>query len=234
MSTLSDLMGTAFSGPLTLSQMNFTAPLDSVPLPEDFKIPEGSTLTFSTTATGKPVAHISGPPQGDPSRHWAPNTKENQQVASTNSKAYKVVLTDGTERVVEANSVVEADGRLKFTGAVEGHESNYSQDTVASFLSDSVVEYGVVPVHEEAKVGHNTYRVFFTEGSSQEVQADKVLYTKGSEKGNGQFTFVTSVRSGENRTEYLIGEDLVHHIERADGATVPAQDGPRTGEKLSA
>lgn len=182
----------------------------------------GVTVNTSTTATGKPVVHISGPPQDNPVRHWAPDAKENQQVAS-NSKAFKVVFTDGTERTVEANSVEEADGRLKFTGAVEGYDTDYHGNVVASFLSQNVAEYGVVPVPEEAKVGHNTYQVFFTEGSSQEVKADRVLYTKGSEKNNGQFTFVTTVRSGESRTEYLIGEDLVHHIERADGVIVPAQ-----------
>lgn len=228
MSVSPGFMGSAFNGPLTISQMNFTAPLDSVPLTRDFKIPEGSTLTFSTTTTGKPIVTISGP-QGDPSRHWAPDAKENQQVASTNGKAYKVVLTDGTERTVEANTVVEADGRLKFTGVVAGHEGNYQQDTVASFLSDSVVEYGVVPVSQEAKVGDHAYQVNLSQGGTKTVQADRVLFTKGGDQGNGQFTFVTGTRNGEQRTEFLIGEDKVESIERlSDGVTVPAQDGEKT------
>lgn len=223
MSVLPGFMGSVFGDPLSLSQMTFTAPLNSVPLPRDFKIPEGSTVTFSTTATGKPVAHISGPPQGHPS-HWAPENKENQQVAST--KAYKVVLNDGTERTIEASEVQENGGRLKFLGTVTGHESHYP-DVVASFLSESVAEYGVIAVPNEVKVGENTYRLTYTKGGTEDIAADRVLYTKGSEKGTGQFTFVTGVRYGENRTEFLVGEDKVETIKRlSDGADVPAQTGP--------
>lgn len=200
------------------------------PLLGHFKLPPGADIYFGTTTNGKPFARISGP-QGDSSRHWAPEHKENQQVASSNSKAYKVVLTDGTERTVEANSVAEADGRLRFTGAVEGYEADYNGNTVASFLSENVVEYGLVPVPEQDKTGDNTYQVNLSQGGAKTVQADRVLYTKGSDKGLGQFTFVTKVRSGETRTEFLIGEDKVESIERlTDGTTIPAQD----GEKLTA
>lgn len=232
MSVLPGFMGSVFGEPLTLSQINFTAPLDSVPLPRDFKIPEGSTLTFSTTTTGKPVVHISGPPQGDAPQHWAPEHKENQQVAS-NSKAYKVVLTNGDERVIDATEVQETGGRLKFVGAVKGHEDHRSNDVVASFLSENVAEYGVIPVPEEDKVGENTYRLTFVKGGTEDIRADRVLYTKGSEKGTGQFTFVTGLRYGESRTEFLLAEDKVETIKRLsdNGAdvSVPAQDGPKTG-----
>jgi hypothetical protein len=233
LSFLPGFMGpSVFNGPLDLSQMNFTAPLDRVPLPRDFKIPEGSTVTFSTTATGKPVVHISSLARENYPSHWATEAKEHPQVAS-NSKAYKVTLTSGDERTIEANEVQEANGRLTFKGSVKGHEtaSPYG-DVVASFLSESVAEYGVVPVPEETKTGENTYRVTFKDGTTEDIQADRILASKGSDKSPGQFTFVTGVRYGENRTEYLVGEDLVHSIKRVNAAgddvVVPTQGDSKT------
>jgi hypothetical protein len=229
-------MGSMFDSPITLSQMNFTAPLDAVPLPRDFKIPEGSTVTFSTTATGKTVAHISGPPQGNPS-HWAPAAKESQQVAS-NSKAYKVTLTNGDERTIEANDVQETGGRLKFVGVVKGHENHPANDVVASFLSENVAEYGVIPVPEEDKTGENTYRVTFKAGGTEDIKADRILANKGNDRSPGQYTFVTGVRYGENRTEYLVGEDLVHSIKRVteggDDVTLPTQGDAAAEKTLTA
>lgn len=205
--------------------MNFTAPVGSVPLPRDFRIPEGATLTFSTTPTGKPVAHISGPGRRNEPSHWAPEVKENQQVAK-NSKAFEVTLTNGEVRTFEAIDVVEADGRVKFLGVVEGHNNAYGNDVVASFLNESVAEFRTVPVAEEPKTGANDYVVHMVEGDNKTVTADRVLHSRGNDKSPGQFTFVTDTRNGENRTEFLVGEDKVNYIERADGATVPAQAAP--------
>jgi hypothetical protein len=237
LSVLPGFMGSVFNGPITLSQMNFTAPLDAVPLPRDFKIPEGSTVTFSTTATGKPVAHISGLVQENYPSHWATEAKESQQVAS-NSKAYKVTLTSGEERTIEAQEVQENGGRLKFVGAVKGHETHTHNDVVASFLSENVAEYGVIPVPEETKVGENTYRVTFKEGGTEDIQADRILANKGNDKSPGQYTFVTGIRYGENRTEYLVGEDLVHSIKRVteggDDVTVPTQGDAAAEKTLTA
>lgn len=226
MSVLPGFMGSVFGDPLSLSQMNFTAPLNSVPLPRDFKIPEGSTVTFSTDVTGKTVMKISDLVQESYPSHEEPKAKENPQVAS-NSKAYKVTLTSGDERTIEATDAQEANGRLTFKGAVKGHDHSSYNDIVASFLSESVAEYGVIPVPEEVKVGENAYRVTFKDGTTEDIQADRILANKGNDKSPGQYTFVTGIRYGENRTEYLVGEDLVHSIKRVtsggDDVTVPTQ-----------
>jgi hypothetical protein len=157
--------------------------------------------------------------------HWAaePPTpiKEQTQVPSTNSKAFKIVLTDDSERVIEANEVVEDGGRLKFLGVVDGHSGHsMTGDVVASFLSANVAEYGIVPVPEEVRVGANTYRITFAlggggTGGTQDVVADKVLITQGTEKGAGQFTLVTSGRhQHDSRTEFVISEANVYSITR--------------------
>lgn len=158
---------------------------------------------------------------------WDPTAskpKEKPQVENVNSKAYKVVLVSESEpRIVLANDVSETNGRLKFVGSVEG-QSNYSgcADVVASFLSENVSEYGVVPVPDVPTVGRNTYRITFTDATTVDVVADRVLYTQGTEKDNGQFTLVTNEVRHETRTEYVVGENLVKTISRVtDGDTVP-------------
>lgn len=182
----------------------------TITLPEP---PAGEKGYVLVSGTGLGAKHID--------RHWAaqPPTppEENPQVPSTNSKTFKVVFTDGSERVIEANEVIEQNDRLKFVGAVDGH-SNFSgtADVVASLLSETIAEYGVIPTSEEVRTGANTYRVTFvgTEGKTQDIVADRVMYTLGSEKGGGQYSLVTTLRGHETRTEFVISEDNVYTISR--------------------
>lgn len=202
----------------------------------DFQISPDAIFNFRNDVIGFPIPHISAPPQGKPGR-GAPESKEHPQVAS-NNRAYEVILTSGDVRIIEANEVEEANGRLKFTGQIQGYEDYARQgETVASFLAESVAEYHVVPVAQEAKVGANTYEIAFTKGGTTQVQADRVLHTKGSDKSPGQFTFVTSLRNGEVRTEFLVGEDKVETIKRVTATgdvSVPAQDGDKATATASA
>jgi hypothetical protein len=143
-------------------------------------------------------------------------------MAHTNTKAFRVVLTDGTERVIQANEVVAEDGRLKFLGAVQGHSTYNREDLVAaSLLAETVAEYGVVPVSDEVYTGHNTYRITYTtadgvgdSGVTNDVVADRVMFTQGPEKGAGQFCLVTNLRGYETRSEFVIGESRVYSILR--------------------
>lgn len=200
-----------------LGQINFTAPLDAVPLPRDFKIPEGATVTFSTTATGKPVARISGLPQGDFLSQWASESKEHPQVAISNSKAFNVVLTNGSKKIIEAQEVSEENGRVRFLGVVEGHEGGYDRTSsvIASFASDAVVEYSLIPISEDPRTGANTYRITFVSDSAapQDVVADRLLFTSGDV--HGHYSLVTTHRNGSGqRTEFLVGSEKVFSIHR--------------------
>jgi len=193
-----------------------------------------SVMTYSTTTTtGKPVVTISGSEQGNSVRHWAqPENKEHMQVA--NIKAYRVIRTDGTTRTIEATQVVESNGRLNFLGSVEGYESHVAADSVASLLADTVVEYGLVPVLEEEKAGSYTYAVKLVEGGSESVTADQVLYTRSSvDSGSGQFTFVTNLRHGRTRTEFLIGENKVDSIARVTTSSDESVSLPAPSKSVS-
>jgi hypothetical protein len=166
--------------------------------------------------------------------HRAPqptmSLKENKQVAN-NSKAFKLTFLDGSERTIEAENVTETEeGRLVFLGKVDGE--SYSSSTIASILASQVMEYGVVQAKDEVTTGAHTYRVVLHNGDFLEVEADKVMYTQGNEKGAGQYTLVTKPRSGDYRTELVIGEPEVHSISRVtDVPTVPA---PTKGKKADA
>lgn len=221
---MSNLSEWTFSNPFSFSALPPSDfPLTSISLLRDFKITEGCTLDISTPATGKPVAVISGPSQGNASQRWAPEAKENTQVTS-NDKAYRVVLSGQTEpRIIRAASVSDDMGRLTFYGSVEGFP--HSNEVVASLLSTQVEEYGLVALSQDPKEGSYTYRVLLIGGQTQDVVADKVLYSKDKE-GSPLFTLVTELGRDCTRIEFTAQGDQVRTITRlSDGADVkvPAQ-----------
>lgn len=148
-------------------------------------------------------------------------------VTSAN-KAYQVFLLGENEpRVIQANEVMEADGRLRFLGPVEGYENiSGSRETVASFLSSQVVEYSAIPVPEIDKVGAHKFQINLVEGTTQEVLADKVMYAQGSAQTPGLFTLVTVLNASGTRTEFTASDAQVRSITRlvesGDDVTVPS------------
>lgn len=154
--------------------------------------------------------------------------EKQEQHMSRNAKQYEVTLTDGSVQEIAAQGVNETDGRVNFTGFVEGVDESYGNTVIKSFRSEKVDEYRVVPKPEvDAKaVGKNTYRVNLTDSKTKDVKADHVLFQAGTGDKPGRYSLVTSVRGGESRTEYIVGEDKVDSVERLsdDGESTTVVD----------
>lgn len=150
------------------------------------------------------------------SAHESVAEKQEKPMSKKNTKAFEVTLVDGPKETVLAQDVVEADGRIKFTGFVEGVDDSYGNTVVKSFRAEKVDEYRVVPKPElDAKAeGKNTYRVNLTDGSHKDVKADHVLFQAGSGDKAGRYSLVTAVKGSESRTEYIVPEDKVDSVER--------------------
>lgn len=189
----------------------FTPSQLSIPLPKDFKIQAGSKMIFK----------ISGPQAEDFFRYWdLIINKEHTPVGNAN-KQYKVILVNGTERDIEANEYAEQDGRVKFYGPVTGydHSMHGARELVASFLTDQVLEFGLVPVTEQTKDGAYTFQVTLTDETVHTVQADKVLHKSvGTDKG-GHYVLGTDLANGQMRTEYVVPEELLSTILRVSDET---------------
>ncbi len=143
-------------------------------------------------------------------------------MSERNTKVFEVVYSDGKTELIPAQSVSESEGRLTFSGYVDGVDEGYGSTVIKSVKADNVDSYRIVPKPEvDAKAeAKNTYRVNLVAGGPKDIKADLVLFQAGNGDKPGRYSLVTSVPRAENRTEFIIAEDQVESVERveADGS----------------
>ena len=142
-----------------------------------------------------------------------------QEPMSRNTKTYEVVLSSGAVHHVNANSVTQDEGRISFTGYVEGVSPEHSPtvEVVQSFRSELVDTYRTLPAVEQdgRTVGVHTYRVHFKDGATKDVVSDIVAHQNGTEHSPGRFTLATKLAPNrEHRVEFSVPETEVHSIAR--------------------
>lgn len=144
--------------------------------------------------------------------------KQEQHMSQKNGKTYEVTYEDGTVELIPAQTANEVEGRLTFTGFVEGVDESYGNTVIKSVKADDVKAYRVVPKPETDKsvVGGNTYRVNLTGGDTKDVKADVVLFQAGANDRPGRYSLVTKVPGADSRTEYIVPEDKVESVERVE------------------
>jgi hypothetical protein len=157
-------------------------------------------------------------------RFTAGITPEKQEKPmSTNNKTFEVTYEDGKVELIPAQASNEVEGRLVFTGYVEGVDESYGNTVIKSVKADDVKTYRVVPKPEadQKLVGKSTYRVNLTDGTFKDVKADQVLFQAGGNDRPGRYSLVTGVRGADSRSEYIVSEDKVSSVERVenDGAS---------------
>jgi hypothetical protein len=149
--------------------------------------------------------------------------KQEKPMSERNNKTFEVVYEDDSSELIPAQTANEVEGRLTFTGFVEGVDESYGNTVIKSVRASDVKSYRVVPKPEvdQKVVGKNTYRVNLTDGTAKDVKADQVLFQGGSNDRPGRYSLVTGVRGSDSRSEYIVPEDKVSSVERVenDGAS---------------
>ncbi len=139
---------------------------------------------------------------------------------STQKKTYLVAFL-GSSRTehIEANGVEEKGERIVFFDHVNG-----ANQLKKSFLGSQVSSYEVVPNQEKPVQPRYLFKLTLADGSTKTVAGDKVLLNNGSEGQPGRYNVVTEISSGFNRTEFLVPESEVKHIERVSDETTKATE----------
>lgn len=143
---------------------------------------------------------------------------------TNNAKTYEITLTSGMTETVEANSVEETSGRIKFVGHVEGISDGFTNDVIKSFRADLVETYRLVPRAEKNALveGRTVYCFNQTDGTTKNVRADKIMHAAGTAEQPGRYSAVTTLDGNSTRTEFVIPENLVSSIERIGNMSDPA------------
>lgn len=141
-----------------------------------------------------------------------------------NTKSFRIVKANGDVEEFTADNVTVSGGRIVFT---EYDQSTGENRVVKSYRDQTIDEYSEYKADEAPVEGKQVYRITFTDGTTKDVRADRVLHDNGHEGKGGRYSLATTLNdsSRASRTEFVVPTEEVKHIERVtDEATKPVAD----------